>query len=289
MGSKSKVPEGAKIAQVDYDNEETLVEALKGQQFLAISMATRAPKDTQAKIIKAAAKAGVPWIMPNCYGVDFTNKPMATDNMTGPNVWAGIQAVEDTGVCSWITMACSYWYEFSLAAGQEWYGFDFANKKATFYDDGKTAITTSTWAQCGRALAALLSLKELPEDENDTSPNISQWKNSGLFISSFFLSQREMLDSVQRVTGTTDKDWKIEYEPSDVRWRRGKELMEQGNMLGYAMAMYARTFYPNGDGDLKLRHTLANEVLGLPEEDLAEATKRGLKMVDEGYNYFARG
>ncbi|EEU46772.1 uncharacterized protein NECHADRAFT_36605 [Fusarium vanettenii 77-13-4] len=287
-GSTSKIPEGAKSVIVDYENEDSIVAALKGQQFLAISMSVTAAPGTQEKIIAAAAKAGVPWVMPNCYGTDFTNASLAEENMTGQSVLPGIKAIEDAGVSSWIAMGCSYWYEFSIAQGPQWYGFDFSDnqRKVTFYDDGKTQINTSTWLQCGRAIAALLSLKELPEDENDKSPTISQWRNKPMWISSFLISQREMLDSIQRVTGTTDKDWEIEYEGSHERWSRAMDMLKKGDRRGWAMGMYARTFYPNGDGNIEAKYGLANDVLGLPKEDLDEATKRALEMVHSNYNYF---
>ncbi|KAM0556947.1 hypothetical protein ACHAPJ_005623 [Fusarium lateritium] len=287
-GSTSKVPEGANAVVVDYDDEKSLVEALRGQQFLAISLSVMSPAGTQEKIIKAAATAGVPWIMPNCWGSDFTNKSLAEENMTGAGVISGINAIEEAGVASWIAMCCSFWYEFSVAQGPQWYGFDFSNgqKKVTLYDDGNTQINTSTWHQCGRAFAALLNLKVIPDDENDKSPTISQWRNKPLYISSFLLSQRQMLASLQRVTGTSDKDWQIEHEGTRERWQRGVDLLQKGDRSGLALAMYARTFYPNGDGNFEAKHGLANDALGLPKEDLDEATKRILDMVGADYNYF---
>ncbi|KAI7761579.1 hypothetical protein ACKAV7_008963 [Fusarium commune] len=287
-GSTSKVPEGARTVTVDYDDENSIVEALRGQQFLVISLSVSAAPGTQEKIIGAAAKAGVPWIMPNCYGIDITNKSLAEENLTGGSVFPGINAVEENGVSSWIAMCCSFWYEFSLAQGPEWYGFDLTGdkKKVTFYDDGNTRINSSTWDQCGRAFAALLSLKVIPDDVNDKSPTISQWRNKPLYISSFLISQREMLDSFQRITGTTDKDWEIEYEGSKERWQRGMDLLKKGDRSGLGLAMYARTFYPNGDGNFEAKYGLANEALGLPKEDVDEANTRALKMVEDNYNYF---
>lgn len=199
----------------------------------------------------------------------------------------GIEAAEEFGV-SWIAMVCSFWHEYSIAQGPPWYGFDFKNKKMTFYDDGKTRINTTTWLQCGRAMTVLLSFKELPDDENDTSPTVSRWRNKPLWISSFFVSQREMLDSIQRVSGQTDADWTIEYEPSADRWKRGMESLKNGDRSGMATAMYARTFYPNGDGDIQSKGQLDNEVLGLPKEDMVEASRRAVELIESGYNYFNR-
>ncbi|RGP77477.1 putative oxidoreductase -like [Fusarium longipes] len=287
-GSTNSVPEGAHVITVDYEDENSLVEALRGQQFLAISLSVQAPPGTQERIVNAAAKAGVPWIMPNVYGIDIANTSFANENMTGAGIYPGINAIEEAGISSWIAMCCSFWYEFSLASGKEWYGFDFSNgqKKVTFYDDGNTQINTSTWDQCGRAFTSLLNLKVIPDDENDKSPTISQWRNKPLYISSFLLSQRQMLDSIQRVTGTTDEDWTIEHEGSKERWQRGVDMVKNGDHSGRVLAMYARTFFPNGDGNFEAKHGLANEALGLPKEDLDEASAKAIKMVEDDYNYF---
>lgn len=279
----SPPPAGVTVAKVDYDNEQSLVDALRGQQFLIISMSVTAPRDSQSKIIKAAAKAGVAWVMPNCYGTDIANAKLKEENLTGPAVLGGIEAIEKEGVSSWIAMCCSFWYEFSLSMGPGWYGFDFANKKVTFTDDGKTRINTSTWEQCGRAIKALLSLKELPEDENDKTPTLSTWRNKPLYISSFLVSQRDMLDSLNRVMGTTDADWEIEHEEHAARYARGMEMFKKGSHLGFGICLYTRTFYPNGDGNFEAKHGLANDALGLPKEDLDEATKRAVAIVKGGF------
>lgn len=285
--STNKMPEGVKAAPVDYDDESTLVEALRGQQFLIITMKSFAPKDSQSKLISAAAKAGVPWVMPNAYSPDIVGDAAAEETLVAPIVNAAIRAVEEAGVSSWVALICSYWYQWSFALKPDWFGFDLVEKKVTFFDDGKTLINTSTWEQCGRAVAGFLSLKELPEDEHDTEPSMSGWRNKPLYISSFLVSQRDILDSLHRVMGTSDADWEIEHEKSVDRYQRALGLMKDGYPMGWAMAMYVRTFYPGGHGNFEKRHGLANEVLGLPVEDLDEQTKIGVDMKLGGYkSYF---
>ena len=155
------------------------------------------------------------------------------------------------------------------------------NKKVTFFDDGKTRISVSTWRQCGRALAALLSLPE-----SGGSPALSQWKNKPFYIASFLINQRDMLDSIHRVTGTTDHDWEISYEPTDQRYKDGLDEMQKGIRTGFAKSMYSRVFYPNGDGDFESSRGLANDLIGLPKEELDDATKRTVEMVESGWNPF---
>ena len=265
-----------KPAIVNYDDEASLVSALKGQQFLIITMAVTAPRDTQFKLARAAAKAGVPYIMPNWYGSDLDNKELGQATLLGPAGRAIADEIESLGVSKWVMLACNFWYEFSLAGGEIRYGFDFQNRSVTFFDDGKTKIITTTWEQCGRAVAALLSLPELPFDENDETPTLSQFGNRCVYISSFLISQKDLFESVKRVTQTADADWNVSYEPSAQRYKDGMDAMQKGDMRGFGKMLYARVMFPNGDGDFSAK--LDNDLLGLPQEDLDEQTRIAVKM-----------
>lgn len=240
------------------------------------------PPDTHSKIVKAAAQAGVPYIMPNTYGFDYENPKLREEDLYSGGSLNHCKEIEGLGA-SYIAMCCGYWYEWSLAIGEQWFGFDIKSKKVTFYDDGKTRINASTWIQCGRALAALLGLPE-----SGAKPALSDWKNKPFFIASFRISQRDMLDSIHRVTGDTDQDWEITYQPTAERYKQGLDELKQGIQTGYAKAMYSRLFYPNGDGDFESSRGLANDLVGLPKEDLDEATKRAVDMVQSGWNPFAQ-
>lgn len=281
--SEQKLPEGIKAAVIDYDNEATLVSALQGQQYLIITLSVTAPPDTHSKLVQAAAIAGVPYIMPNGYGSDIANESLMRDSLVGVSASRIIAEIEAAGVSAWTAMVCGLWYEYSLVMGPEWFGFDFPMRKLTLYDNGTAKINVSTWEQCGRAVAALLSLKELPEDENDISPTVSGWRNKPLYVSSFRVSQRDMFESWKRVTGGTDADWTVDSEPSDDRFKRGKELLEQGDRRGGALATFVRIFYQNGDGDYETKRGLANGTLKLPQEDLDERTRVAKQLLDEGY------
>ncbi|KAF5674604.1 oxidoreductase like [Fusarium denticulatum] len=239
-GSKTTVPEGVKLVHVDYDDEVSLVEALKGQDFLVITLALTAPPDTHSKLVRAAGKAGVSYIVPNAYGVDFYGHPKFQDDIEALN----------------------------LGVGPFTYGFDFPNKKVTFYDEGKTRANTTTWPQTGRALAALVNMKKLPQDENDTSTTLAHFANKPVYIKSFTVNQRELLDNVNKVLGQTDKDWSFSYQPAAERFREGLDELSNGLGTGFLKALYSRAFYPTGEGVFETH----NDLLGLPEESLDEAT-----------------
>lgn len=294
QGSKNEIPSGVKAISVDYSDESTLIAALKGQQFLVITLAATAPPDVHSKIVQAAAKAGVPHIMPNVFGLDYTNEALMKENPLSADFKSMFPEIEAAG-CSWTSMICSLWYEYSLAMGPIWFGFDFANKKLTLYDDGTTKINLTTWEQCARAVAALLSLKELPEDANDKSLTVSTWRNKPLVVSSFLVSQRDIFESWKRVSGDKDSDWTIEKEHSKERYQKGIEAMKSAQdpmsaRMGAATASFVRVFYPNGGGDYESTCGLDNAKLGLPKEDLDERTAVAKGMVEQGYaaKVFAR-
>ena len=229
----------------------------------------------QPGIVQAAVKADVKWIMPNYYGAGL--RPRASSLHQDPiignfqNFIKGVEKYQDQGV-NYIALCCGFWYEWSLSRGEEWLGFDIQQRSVTFYDDGKTKLNTTTFEQCGKAVANLLSLPF-----KDGKPAVQDWKNQGLHVSSFLISQRDILDSLNRVMGTTDADWTITHEPVKERYERGVKQLQGGNRLGFATLLYARLLFPEAPGDYETGYELDNEKLGLPKEDFDEATKKAVE------------
>ena len=278
--STSQLPEGVQIAHVEYsgDDDTALVEALRGQQVLIITMSVTAPSDTISKIVRAAAKAGVLYILPNWFGHDAANDALCNDSLLSKGRDSICAEIESLAVSSYLLLVCNFWYEFSLGGGLDRYGFDFKKRSFILFDDGNVVINTSTWPQCGNAIANLLSLKELPDNETDRSPTLSQFRNGSIYISSFRLSQRDMFESVKRVTGTTDADWTITHESAQQRWKDGQTALQQGNWGAFTKMLYSRMFFPTGDGDYQSRRSLHNHLLNLTIEDLDEFTALGIRM-----------
>jgi hypothetical protein len=77
-GSQSKLPHGVISKPIDYSNIETIVEALKGQEAFIITLPGQAPEGTELNLVKAAAKAGVKWIL-NDWCPDTLNEELVRD------------------------------------------------------------------------------------------------------------------------------------------------------------------------------------------------------------------
>ncbi|EXK27252.1 hypothetical protein FOMG_16315 [Fusarium oxysporum f. sp. melonis 26406] len=282
--SKSQLPMGANIIKVNYEDVQSIAKALKGQHFLVITLAATAPEETHAKIVKAAAEAGVPYVMPNAFSYPIYQDNLCEQDLYTSVIRGGIanrvSDIQRSGAAS-VVLCCGFWYEWTLAMGESSFGFSIRDRKITFFDDGKRTITVSTWEQCGLALASLLSLPE-----TITSPSLADYKNRNVLISSFSISQRDILDSLHRVLGTTDDDWDIKYESSAQRVKEGVEEMREGSQRGFIKWLCANTFLPGNIASDFTDKEVANSVLGLPEEDLDDATKRVVTRLENGWSPF---
>ncbi|KAJ6113428.1 NAD(P)-binding protein [Penicillium sp. IBT 18751x] len=280
--STNILPQGMHVARVDYngDDEAALVEAMQGQQVLIITMAVTAPRGTINNLIRAASKAGVPYVLPNWFGHDVTNNSLCDDSMLSPSRDSVLAEMNTLQNISYIFLVCNFWYEFSLGGGPDRFGFDFKTRSFIKFDDGNVPLNTSTWPQCGRAIAKLLSLKEIPYSETDRSPTLSQFANSSVYISSFRVTQLDMFESVKRVTGTTDEDWTITKESAEQRWKKAHAAVQQGDFGQFPRQLYSRMFFPTADGDYESRRELHNKLLGLPVESLDEYTAIAIKMAE---------
>ncbi|KAH7024657.1 uncharacterized protein B0I36DRAFT_250248 [Microdochium trichocladiopsis] len=281
-------PFGVKLATIDYDKPETIVSALKDQQVLIITMGVGAPPEQQLKLIDAAADAGVPYVMPNDWGYDVSRDDMYKESFFHLQSKTARAHIEERGVSSWISLVCGFWYEFSLGQGTETFGIDSSKKEAILFDGGNTQMDTSTLSYVGKTVAALLSLPEKKADAAATTSggkggSLEQFKNNYVRVAEFSVTQREMLDSVQRVSGTTDKDWKISHETTRERYAHASGEVMKGNYALFVTAMYSRVWFPDGS---PVYHDkgLHDELLGLQKEELDVASKRAVDRGRVGYN-----
>ncbi|KAL4792929.1 putative isoflavone reductase family protein [Aspergillus venezuelensis] len=272
---------GVEVATVDYADETTLITALKAHavQMLIITLSPTAPRQTHSILVKAAAAAGVQYIIPNSYGPDIADENFGRDTLLGPVARSKRDEIERLGM-KWISIVCGFWYEYSLAGGSARFGFDFEERRVTFYDQGDVRISMSTLDLVGEGVARLLSLPVLPQDHDDQEVTLASFFNKPLYIQSFCLSQKEIFESVKRVTKTTDSDWEIAYEDSKSRYADGLAAVKGGNMAGFSKLLYARAFWAGESANLSGK--VQNTLLGLDvEEDFDEATRLGVEMVEE--------
>ena len=238
----------------------------------------RVQDDLHGRITAAAGKAGVPYIMPNVYGYPLDKDDIQPDNIYGKMSLGRLHDVVNNGVSSYIALSSGFWYEWSLCLA-DGFGFDVINRKATLLDEGKRRITVSTWEQCGRGVAQLLSLPESGAE----GPSLADFKNKSACIYSFSVSQRDMLDSLNRVMSTTDKDWDIKFESAAERVQEAGKKLQEGDRSAFGRYLYGGVFESDSKAyDFATTSGSDNDVLNLPKEDLDEATKRAVEMFKTG-------
>ncbi|KAJ9615148.1 ATP synthase F0 subcomplex subunit OSCP atp5 [Cladophialophora chaetospira] len=278
--STSKLSDGVTVAKVDYDDQSSLVEALKGHDALLISIAVSAQGE-QEKLIRAAAEANVPWVLPNEWGFDSANEAIINDMGMGERSGGPRRLISELGKSSYINVSTGFWYEWSMSFPDA-FGFNFETKTITLFDEGEARTTVSSWPQVGRAVASLLSLKLRPDGPDDKEPSLEQFKNAWVYPVSFCVNQKDMLASVLRVTKTTSDDWKIIHEPTKGRFDSAIQEMKKGNGAAFVKAMYTRAFFSDEPTNVeRWRGGSHNKALGLHEEEIDEYTQIGIERVSE--------
>ncbi|KAF4464144.1 oxidoreductaselike [Fusarium albosuccineum] len=285
--STAKFPSNVEVVRVDYESEESISSALHGQQFLIITLANGVDTEIHHRIVRAARKAGVPHIVPNVFAANMVvnNQGSVDDFFPAASLRELVTEIERVGVSSWTVLVGSVWFDYSFPGGPNFLGFDIVNRQVTLVDQGTAKINTTTWAQYGRAAAALASLKQLPQDEGDKSPTIAQFKNQPLYLSSFFVSQQDIFSAVKRVTGTKDEDWNVKHETAAQRMAEGKAAAAAGDFTGLIRTYYSFLLSEEGQ-KLNFQDKLHNELLGLPKEDFDQIVKTCVVKAENGYNPF---
>jgi hypothetical protein len=181
------------------------------------------------------------------------------------------KAITDVGKSSYIPVCTGFWYEYTLANPAA-FGIDLLERSVTFFDEGDTKISVSTWPQIGRAIVALLSLP-IKSEASDKGPCLESFKNRVVCINSFTVSQKDMWQSALRTSRTKEDEWTITKQPAQERYSSGLKEIKEGKRIGYAKMMYSRVFYSDGCGDFEYNKGTLNSLLGLPEESIDDATK----------------
>ena len=110
--SSATFPSNVTVKKGDYKSPEFLESALQGQDVLILTFAVTTSPEVQSDFIKAAAKAGVPWILPNEYGQDGANPELTkVVGLLGMKERYRNE-IEELGVSSWIGIANSLWFDF---------------------------------------------------------------------------------------------------------------------------------------------------------------------------------
>jgi uncharacterized protein YbjT (DUF2867 family) len=258
--SDATFPSGVEVKKGDYNDASFLASALKGQDVLIMQL-NMMQMELQVTLIEAAAKAGVPWVLPTEFGSDIYSPIAADFAMTGSKKKYR-DLIAEKGL-SWVAIVNNPWFDWSLKAGM--WSIDIPGKKATLYNVGNTKFNTSTLGQVGNAVAKLLSL---PDEK------LNAYKNRPLYVRSFLVSQRDIFDSVVRATGTKESDWEVKTQEPEEAIEQSRKAVAAGNMMAFVGEFYTAHMQEGRGGNYEDKAVKDAATLGLEKEDLDKVVNR---------------
>ncbi|CAH0024604.1 unnamed protein product [Clonostachys rhizophaga] len=266
----STFPAGVIVKRGNLEDEVFLADVLKGQDALVLLPPLAQLVKLQEPAIRAASRVGVPYVFPSEFGPDPFASRLIEENKLLIAKKSIRDLIENLGVSSWISIAIGPWLDAGLTAGL--WGIDPKARKATIWRGADAKANTATVAHTGEAVAAVLSL---PEDD------LAKYKNKAVYTSSFYLTQREILDAVQRATGTTDADWDITSRDVNEVAKEYEEKISQGDGMAPFTKFFVTHFLEGHGGDFNHKVNAAEleklEQLGLHKEDLEQVIKVALQ------------
>lgn len=158
-----------------------------------------------------------------------------------------------------------------LTAG--FFKINVSARKATLLDGGIGKFNTTTKSAVALAVTRLLCL---PETSLSGESSLSDFANGFCYISSFLTSQKEILEAVQSVTGTSVDEWTVEDVDAEGYIQEGKERVAKGDFGGYVNIFGGMVFKGGMGGDYESVKGVSNEVLELPRVTLDEAVREAL-------------
>ena len=268
--SISSFPPNVKVFRGSYDDAAFIISALEGQDILILQLSLTAPSGVGINFIDAAAKVGVPWVLPTEFGCDNGNQKLRNEVLAVTVKDQYRERIEQLGVSSWIGIVNNPWFDFSLKSG--FFGIDIPNRKARLYDDGTVKANATTLRKVGRSVAALLSV---PDSQ------LAQFSNQFAYLSSFRVSQREMLDAVMRATGTSGRHWTVEKVSAVEAIDAAKVKANAGDLPAIMEVLYGTIFREGYGGDYEVTRRIVNELLELEDEDFEETVREVVRDIEK--------
>lgn len=139
------------------------------------------------------------------------------------------------------------------------FGFDINSKVATLIDGGTAVFTTSTLSTIAKSTLAML------EHADET-------KNQYVFISSFHISQKDILDVFEKIDG---QKWTVKHVTSEEIIAQGKKRLAEGDLMGATDLVGGGALSNQALGDSR-PWGLWDGMFGLQKEDLEQVVREVL-------------
>ncbi|KAH7252815.1 isoflavone reductase family protein [Fusarium tricinctum] len=253
-GSTSTFPEGVPVFRADYSDISQVKHAMEGQDVV-ISMVAVFATGGQQILVDAAIAAGVKRFFPSEFGPPSRDERFAALHPALPPKVATVDYLQSKeSQISWSALIPGAFFDWAMKIGL--FGFDIDSKTATLIDGGTATFTASTLPTIARATLAMV------EHADET-------KNQYVYISSFHISQKDILDMVEKVNG---QKWTVKHITSEELIAQGKKRLAEGDSMGATDLVGGGALGKQALGDSR-PWGLWDEKLGLQKEDLEQSVK----------------
>ncbi|KAL4902011.1 hypothetical protein BDW74DRAFT_181168 [Aspergillus multicolor] len=250
-------PPGVTVRKSDFTHTD-LREALTDQDALISAVGATGFAD-QKTLINAAIDARVSRFIPSEFSADSQNDAVLALLPLFAQKTEVIEYLRSKEKdITWTGIACSGLFDWGIA--NSFLSYDIASRTATTWDSGDKKFTLTNQKQLGKALASVLR-----------TPNATA--NQYLYISSVETTQNEILEALQRATGS---NWTVQHTTTNAEVREGTAKLQKGDFSG-ALALVRATAFGDVAGlesNYARDKSLANELLGLEEENVDETIRR---------------
>jgi hypothetical protein len=261
--SKSVYPRTQVITVPDDLNVDDVAQALREKEIDALIITIAGSHvESQKKLIDAAFKGGVKRVMPAEFGScdsadEKTNEilPLMKGKKDVRDYLLSVQEKERDGgdKLTWTSLVTGHFFDYGLTCGL--LKFDVKGRKAYILDGGRIKFSGSNLDFIGKAVIKIL------EKPKETA-------NKLLYVHSNYVTQLELLDMLEKVTG--DKFERIEQSSEDeLNVARPKMLKGDGEATEEVVAVWGVVA-----SDWKEKEGFANTLLGLQEDDLEETVRK---------------
>ncbi|KAJ5702493.1 isoflavone reductase family protein [Penicillium malachiteum] len=210
------------------------------------------------RIIDAAIQAGVKRFIPTEYvnNTCIAAGELVTLYAEKAKVAAYLKSKESTGL-TWTAIHTGQFFDWGIEIG--WLDYHLEEKLVTIYDSGDKKWSTTNIGTAAVAVAGVLLNPEKTE-------------NKVLFVASFTVSQRQVLEALEKETGTA---WKVDTMSSADALKRAAELDDKDYSDGLKLLVLMLLYADDADRGANFeKFGLSNELLGLPQESLTDVIGR---------------
>ncbi|EPS38445.1 hypothetical protein H072_7803 [Dactylellina haptotyla CBS 200.50] len=263
--STSTFPAGVPVKKADYNSHDSLVAAFKGHEVIVSNVATLAAGD-QVKFVEAAVDAGVKRFYPTEFGsIASSDDPKLVTEWWDRvgfhgkyEVYLRLKELSDAGKIEWTLITNGPFFDWGLHAG--FLGLKLKEKKITIYGSGNQLIATTNLAHIAKATAWTITHPE-------------ETKNKAVRFYSYKVSQNQVLEIVEKITGTK---WAVERISIEDHIKNGEAGIKAGNPHAGYQVMQGLIF---DEEDRFGSNYAKNEVPITDEQPLEKAIEAALKSV----------